>query len=308
MSIRIVSKEELGQAQKNEKGIGFIPAVLFPNLKNLYQRRAERFDELAKDNPFADYLEFAAEITRAQQKALYDNPLEMDMDALMAANMPGKALLDCRTFQRTEHWRKLLKSIIAELLPVAPDHARPTLENLDKASENELEDMATALFNQEFSAVSPDKSVFIWAALSLYWAQMASMIPGKGREEHGEHRQFCPVCAAMPVSGVIQIGTTQGLRYLHCGLCETEWHVVRIKCTNCEQTRDLNYWSLESEQAAVKAESCGDCGSYLKILSQEKDAKVDTVADDLATLILDARMEEEGFSRSSINPFLFPNE
>lgn len=92
----------------------------------------------------------------------------------------------------------------------------------------------------------------------------------------------------MPVSGVIQIGTTQGLRYLHCGLCETEWHVVRIKCTNCEQTRDLNYWSLESEQAAVKAESCGDCGSYLKILSQEKDAKVDTVADDLATLILDA--------------------
>ena len=77
----------------------------------------------------------------------------------------------------------------------------------------------------------------------------------------------------MPVSGVIQIGTTQGLRYLHCGLCETEWHVVRIKCTNCEQTRDLNYWSLESEQAAVKAESCGDCGSYLKILSQEKTRK-----------------------------------
>ena len=43
-------------------------------------------------------------------------------------------------------------------------------------------------------------------------------------------------------------------------------------------------------------------------MSQEKDAKVDTVADDLATLILDSRMEEEGFARSSINPFLFPNE
>ncbi|MGJ7251913.1 hypothetical protein [Morganella morganii] len=34
----------------------------------------------------------------------------------------------------------------------------------------------------------------------------------------------------------------------------------------------------------------------------------DCWADDLATLILDARMEEEGFARSSINPFLFPNE
>ncbi len=69
--------------------------------------------------------------------------------------------------------------------------------------------------------------------------------------------------------------TTQGLRYLHCNLCETEWHVVRVKCSNCEQSRDLNYWSLDNEQAAIKAESCGDCGTYLKILYQEKDPKVE---------------------------------
>jgi len=81
-----------------------------------------------------------------------------------------------------------------------------------------------------------------------------------------------------------------------------------VKCSNCEQTRDLNYWSLDSEQAAVKAESCGDCGTYLKILYQEKDPQVEAVADDLASLVLDARMEEEGFGRSSINPFLFPAE
>jgi FdhE protein len=80
-----------------------------------------------------------------------------------------------------------------------------------------------------------------------------------------------------------------GLRYLHCNLCETEWHVVRVKCSNCEQTRDLHYWSLENEEAAVKAESCGDCGTYLKILYQEKDPKVEAVADDLASLVLDAR-------------------
>jgi FdhE protein len=84
--------------------------------------------------------------------------------------------------------------------------------------------------------------------------------------------------------------------------------VVRIKCSNCEQTRDLNYWSLENEDAAVKAESCGDCGTYLKILYQEKDPKVEAVADDLASLVLDARMEQEGFARSSINPFMFPGE
>ena len=111
-----------------------------------------------------------------------------------------------------------------------------------------------------------------------------------------------------PVSSMVQIGTTQGLRYLHCNLCETEWHVVRVKCSNCEQSRDLNYWSLDNEQAAIKAESCGDCGTYLKILYQEKDPKVEAVADDLASLMLDAHMEQEGFARSSINPFLFPGE
>ena len=56
------------------------------------------------------------------------------------------------------------------------------------------------------------------------------------------------------------------------------------------------------------AESCGDCGTYLKIMYQEKDPKVEAVADDLASLVLDARMEQEGFARSSINPFMFPGE
>ncbi|MGI3453790.1 formate dehydrogenase accessory protein FdhE, partial [Citrobacter arsenatis] len=41
---------------------------------------------------------------------------------------------------------------------------------------------------------------------------------------------------------------------------------------------------------------------------QEKDPKVEAVADDLASLMLDAHMEQEGFARSSINPFLFPGE
>lgn len=310
MSIRIVPKEELGQDKLIEKGLGYIPPVLFPNLKSLYQRRAERLIELAEqNNPFANYLNFAADIAKAQQNAQHDNPLEIDMDNIFAqAKGSNKPPLDRKTFSRTGHWHKLLRSIIAELLPVVPEQVRATLENLNKASDNELEEMATALLNDDFIKVSSDKSIFIWAALSLYWSQMASLIPGKARAEYGEHRQFCPVCGSMPVSSVVQIGTSQGLRYLHCNLCETEWHVVRVKCSNCEQSRDLNYWSLDNENSAIKAESCGDCGSYLKILYQEKDAKVDAVADDLASIILDAKMEEEGFARSSINPFLFPGE
>ena len=255
MSIRIIPHDELGSSEK--RTAEYIPPLLFPRLKNLYNRRAERLRELAENNPLGDFLRFAALVAHAQEVVLYDHPLQ---------------------------------------------------KNLEKASDQELEEMASALFASDFSLVSSDKAPFIWAALSLYWAQMASLIPGKARAEYGEARQFCPVCGSMPVSSMVQIGTTQGLRYLHCNLCETEWHVVRIKCSNCEQTRDLNYWSLENEDAAVKAESCGDCGTYLKILYQEKDPKVEAVADDLASLMLDAHMEQEGFARSSINPFLFPGE
>ncbi|EKT61360.1 formate dehydrogenase accessory protein FdhE [Providencia sneebia] len=310
MGIRIVPKEDLGQERLKEKGIGFIPPVLFPNLKNLYQRRAERLKQLAiGEHPFADYLNFAADVAMAQNSAQFDNPLEMDMNAVLAhATATNTPPLDTKTFPRTHHWHKILQSIIAELLPVVPETVRSTLENLSKESDSELKVMASALLNEQFEKVPADKSMFIWAALSVYWAQMAAQIPGKARAEEGDHRHFCPVCHSMPVSSIVQIGSSQGLRYLHCNLCETEWHMVRVKCSNCEETRDLNYWSLDDENAAVKAESCGDCGSYLKILYQEKEVNVEAVADDLASIILDARMEEEGFARSSINPFLFPGE
>ena len=62
--------------------------------------------------------------------------------------------------------------------------ALAVIENLEKASDQELEEMASALFASDFSLVSSDKAPFIWAALSLYWAQMASLIPGKARAEY----------------------------------------------------------------------------------------------------------------------------
>lgn len=309
MSIRIVPKDQLGKQSEKGTTAGNIPPLLFANLKSLYTRRTERLQQLALDNPLSDYLDFAAKITQAQQKALHDYPLVLDMQAVLEQSaVSGKPPLDLSVFPRTEHWRKLLSALIAELRPDAPDHIVAVLDNLDKASVHELELYADALLNREFAQIGSEKAPFIWAALSLYWAQMASQIPGKARAEYGEHRQFCPVCGSIPVSSVVHIGTQNGLRYLHCNLCESEWHVVRIKCSNCEQTRDLNYWSLDSELAAVKAESCGDCGTYLKILYQEKDPQVEAVADDLASLILDAKMEGEGFARSSINPFVLPGE
>ncbi|WP_224651348.1 formate dehydrogenase accessory protein FdhE [Pectobacterium versatile] len=304
MSIRIVPQEQLEQ---NEKSMpeGNIPPLLFANLKSLYSSRAERLRQLAKEHPLGDYLTFAAGVVEAQQKVLHDHPLKLDLSDVLKQS-GERPPLDIAVFPRDAHWHTLLRALIEELKLDASGQVLSTLENLEKASEQELEEQATALLQHEFRAESNDKAPFIWAALSLFWAQMASQLPGKARAVPGEHRQFCPVCGSIPVSGVVQLGTSSGLRYLHCNLCESEWHMVRVKCSNCEESSELNYWSLDSENSAIKAESCGHCGTYLKLLYQEKDHRVEAVADDLASLVLDVKMEEEGFSRSSINPFLFP--
>lgn len=308
MSIRIIPQEQLEKSEKNTAEQ--VPPLLFPRLKNLYSRRAARLRDLAAKNPLGDYLRFAAVIAQAQEIVLYDHPLQIDLHQRLAESaQQGKPPLDIHTYPRDVHWQRLLHSLIAELKPEMIGQALAVLENLEKASSTELETLASALLEGEFAQVSSDKAPFIWAALSIYWAQMAAMIPGKARAEYGEHRQFCPVCASVPVASVVHMDVgQQGLRYLHCNLCESEWYVVRSKCSNCEQTRDLHYWSLDSEQAAVKAESCGDCGTYLKMLYQEKDPALEPVADDLASLVLDARMEQEGFARSSLNPFMFPGD
>ena len=301
-SIRIVPPGEVA------KTAGAIPPLLFANLKSLYSRRAERLRQLAEDHPLGDYLLFAASVVEAQQNAHHDHPLTIDLTGVLEASASsGRAPLAVKYFSRSAHWQTLLAAIIAELEPNAPEHVQPVLESLSKASAQELEDLATALLAGEIAQVGSDKAPFLWAALSIYWAQIATQIPGKARAEYGEERYNCPVCDSPPVASVVHIGTETGLRYLHCSLCESEWHMVRVKCSNCEQTGHLNYWSLDTEHAAVKAESCGDCGSYLKILYQDKDQNVEPVADDLASLILDAKMEGENFARSGVNPFLFPS-
>ena len=47
MSIRIIPQDELGSSEK--RTADYIPPLLFPRLKNLYNRRAERLRELAEN-------------------------------------------------------------------------------------------------------------------------------------------------------------------------------------------------------------------------------------------------------------------
>lgn len=299
MSIKILSESEIKQQKTNSYET---PAVLFANPKNLYQRRAKRLRELAKEHPLADYLLFAANIVESQLNTLEKNPLEKQN----LENPTGVEPLNAKTFKRNSIWREYLSEILHDTKPKANEQVGTTIESLEKASIAELEQMADQLLAEEFNLVSSDKAVFIWAALSLYWLQLAQQIPHASRMENTENIHYCPVCGSAPVSSMIHIGSSQGLRYLHCALCESEWNLVRAQCTNCNGHDKLEMWSLNEELALIRAETCGSCESYLKMMFQEKDPNVEAVADDLASIFLDIEMEEKGFSRSGLNPFLFP--
>ncbi|STW55306.1 formate dehydrogenase formation protein FdhE [Klebsiella pneumoniae] len=170
MSIRIIPQDELGSSEKRTAEA--IPPLLFPRLKNLYNRRAERLRELAANNPLGDYLRFAALIAHAQEVVLYDHPLQMDLTArIKAASEQGKPPLDIHVLPRDKHWHKLLHSLIAELKPEMSGPALAVIENLEKASEQELEQMASALFVSDFASVSSGQSaVHLGCAVALLGA------------------------------------------------------------------------------------------------------------------------------------------
>ena len=119
----------------------------------------------------------------------------------------------------------------------------------------------------------------------------------------GDSLSQCPACGSPAMAGVIRHrGKYNGLRYLVCSLCACEWHVVRVKCVYCEQSKGLEYVSLEDDrhaanQAPLRAEVCPGCHSYLKLLYLENDAEAEALSADLASLMLDMRLEQEGYQR-----------
>lgn len=108
------------------------------------------------------------------------------------------------------------------------------------------------------------------------------------------------------MASVVRIGgRAAGHRYLHCGTCACEWQMVRVKCSHCESTQGIHYQGVDGAGEEVLAETCEECGSYRKIVNQEKNPMVDPLADDLATLMLDLLMSETKFQRASPNPLLY---
>lgn len=280
-----MSSIKLVPVQEPTGGVKHIAPLLLPQLNQHYQARAERLGVLAQEHVMADYLQFTAALVVAQQQVIDELPLPDTANARIEL-IDGQAPLAWNQLQRDVYWQQALGLLIDKLRPGANPETLAVLDELQGSSAAQLEQWAGYLLAGNFAEVGSGRALLLWSALSLYWTQLAARLPFEAVAELGEQRQFCPVCASAPTASVVLGGDQAGLRYLHCGLCESRWHMVRIKCSNCEQSEKLEYWSLETREAPLKAESCGDCNSYLKVIYLDKAKEQDVVADDLASLSL----------------------
>jgi FdhE protein len=282
---------------------------LFLPGRDLFARRAERFRLLSSGHPLGDYLAFLALLADKQQKVLNQFPtLSLpDPNEQVLCRKQGMPLLDSRSWPRDPAWRWGLKTILQQMREaVLPPAASETLARLMQASEMGLEETADRILAGDLVDISPQELPFVAAALQVYWVHMASSL---GEDAFGRLEQggLCPVCGSYPSVGIVNIaGAGRGLRYLSCSLCASQWHMVRIKCSSCESTHGIDYYTLEGSNGAVKAESCNDCNFYLKLLYLEKKSQMEAMADDLATLTLDMLMDKEGKARRGPNLFFHP--
>ncbi|KVT58925.1 formate dehydrogenase accessory protein FdhE [Burkholderia ubonensis] len=286
-----------------------IPRFRLPERATVFSARAARLRQLADLNPISGYLRLMAVVADAQHAVLQDFAAQMpSQDAIARAQQHSMPLVPALGGERDPQWRAVLYELLDRVEGaglVNPPLAK-LLDRLRLMAPAELDAQADAILALRFAEVDPATAPFLMAALQVVWTDLASRTQ-PADVPFLEQPGLCPVCGTHPVASVVRVGGQyEGYRFLQCGLCTTEWHMVRTKCTHCDSTKGIAYHGIEGGSEAVKAESCDECKTYRKIGYQNKDYDFEPLADDLASLTLDLLMNEAGYQRSSPNPLLWP--
>jgi len=294
------------------------PRVLLPNTRSLFLDRANRLRQLAQDHPIADYLNFVAVLAQAQHQAVQG----LSVSTPDAATIEQAQRYALPLLPAADHldpvWHQVLDNMLETLGSNndLPDALQPLVAEIKAASTDERNNIAKRLLTREAAARDVGLAPLVMAALQVVFSCRASLVSERD-VPYTDPATVCPVCGSEPVASVIRIGGKAAEhRYLHCACCATEWHMVRVKCSHCESTQGIHYQGLlqsddaDERHAQVKdqvvlAETCSQCGTYRKIVNQEKDPHAEPLADDLASLTLDLLMSDTQYQRASSNPLLY---
>jgi FdhE protein len=280
--------------------------MIFPDPSRVFLDRSLRFSALAEGHSLAGWLSFLGCLTRAQHELLQEYPSLLLPDEAAAASAQKLRLppVPALSWPRDPSWRRALKVLLREIAPHAPPPARETLERLVTMEDATLEACADRVLAAKFDGEAAEFLPFVAAALQVHWTALAARIDG-ARVGPPIVPGVCPCCGFLPVAAIVRVdGEIPGSRYLHCGLCNTEWPVPRVTCAACSDGNGIAYYHIEGSDGSIHAETCDACNSYLKIIYRKKSPSADPVADDLATLALTLLVEEAGYDHMNANLLL----
>lgn len=281
--------------------------VLLPTPETRFAGTAARLDALAPNHPMCDWLRFLAELSRVQHAAAtmlgsLPMPEIAAIERAVAARFPLLAADEC---PQDAGWRRGMTLLLDNLdRDACSQRVAAVVDELRSSDEASVEALANRFLQGAIDQSEAAKGLFVAAALQVYFTILASHLPAHLVRLLPQRGQ-CPCCGSTPVAGVIAAsGETPGTRYLYCSLCSTAWNHVRAVCITCGGSGKVALREIEGGTDLVKAETCGDCQTYTKVLYQAKDMRVDPFADDLATLGLDVLVAEAGWARHAPNPLL----
>jgi FdhE protein len=282
------------------------PFVLLPDPLSLFVGRARRLQALAEGHPLAPYLRFVATLAECQHEAQpgLPEPDLPDVEARERARDFGMPPLDRNRFLVAPAVGAVLDRLFTLAAAMEmPQSARAALERVTAADASGRDAMVRAVLADAIPAEALAEHVYVAAALQVHFARLAARLDAARLAPVGDGA--CPVCGGPPTASLL-VGWlgSHGARFCVCGLCGTMWNYVRIKCALCGSTKGIAYREVEGGRGTVKAETCDSCRGYVKILNQQKDPDVDSIADDIASLGLDLLAREAGFRRGAVNPYL----
>nr|WP_314477829.1 formate dehydrogenase accessory protein FdhE [uncultured Pseudomonas sp.] len=280
---------------------------------NLFDVRAARLERLAQGHAMGDYLLLIARLCRIQQH-LVDNPptaLPVAQERQRLCVSHGLPPLAADSLVREGAWLAWLQALLGHFDEQGQGLLHDALHTLRASDDAQRKGWGIALLSGQYDAVPAALVPFVGAALQAAWSSWLLLLPATELKPAASLAQ-CPACGSPAMAGVVRNrGKHNGLRYLACSLCACEWHVVRVKCVYCDSSKDLRYSALDDDRhgpgkAPLRAECCPGCNSYLKQHYLENDAAAEALADDLASLALDMRLDEEGYHRLAPNLMLSP--
>ena len=249
-----------------------------------FEKRADRAELLSRDNVTAtEPLRFAAALFRVQGR--FASTLEA---------RHGEAPLSGRLESDADRFADLPEKILSFAESVGP----PELSEAAATRRADDPETARSRLLLYWAGERDTAGDYLSRALLRPYVETLSrlrLVPGRfHREGH------CPFCGGRPIVSFRRSDPEShgAARFLVCGLCGTEWPVLRILCPSCGEADPAKLPAFGSDQhAGVRIEACETCRRYLKSVDLTIDARPIPEVDDLVSIAMDLWAMGEGFER-----------